>query len=327
MDAAYMSRGVMALLRRVPAFAELEEKLLATLRSGARLRNHGPGEVIVREGEVGDAFFLIRGGSVVVSKRVGDEERTVSYLASGKYFGEMALLAGTPRTATVRAVTATELVCIEREIFTSTLAQSPAASAALERAMRRRERGTEAVMASESLARALAFVTEQGALGSADELLVVDLDRCTYCGECEAACQAAFGTSRMLLHGPAHGGLLFPTACRNCTDPLCTLRCPVDAIARDACGEVHIEQHCIGCGQCALHCPYGTIVLAPRSEGDGESARQRAGLKRPVTRQAVKCDLCQGDGGPPRCVRSCPTAALRALDAEAVLRQILGAGA
>ena len=324
MDEAYMSRGVTSLLRRVPAFSELDEELLAALRAGAVLRTQAPGDVIVREGEVGKSFFLIRGGSVVVTKRVGDEARTVSYLSSGKYFGEMALLAGSHRNATVTAVTATELVCIERDVFTSTLARSPAASAALERAMRRRERGTEAVLASESISRALAFVTEQGALGSSDELLVVDLERCTYCGDCEVACETAFGTSRILLHGPAHDGLMFPTACRNCTDPLCTLRCPVEAIARDARGEVRIEPHCIGCGQCALHCPYGTISMAPLSESDGESAGQRAGLKRALTRRAVKCDLCQPGGGPPRCVRSCPTAALRAMDAEAVLRSFLG---
>mgnify|MGYP001570696503 CR=1 FL=1 len=119
---------------------------------------------------------------------------------------------------------------------------------------------------------------------------------------------------------------MFPTACRNCTDPLCTLRCPVEAIARDPRGEVRIEPHCIGCGQCALHCPYGTISMAPLTERATEHATRQAGLKRAVTRQAVKCDLCQERGGPPRCVRRCPTAALRAMTTEALLRRALREG-
>lgn len=85
----------------LPVFAALGEEAHRALAAAASERLYGDGEVIVREGEPGATMFIVLQGSVTVL--VGPAQKEVAITPAGGYFGEMSLLAGSPRTATVRA--------------------------------------------------------------------------------------------------------------------------------------------------------------------------------------------------------------------------------
>lgn len=93
------------LLKRVPLFSDLSQRELENVARTMRKRTFQPGETIAAEGSGGVGFFVIDDGEAVVT--VGGEE--VGRLGKGDYFGEIALIAETDRTATVKAQT--ELRC------------------------------------------------------------------------------------------------------------------------------------------------------------------------------------------------------------------------
>jgi CRP/FNR family cyclic AMP-dependent transcriptional regulator len=95
-----------ALLQQVPLFADLERRELAEIAESLKERTFGSGETVATEGERGVGFFVIQDGEARVS--IGGEERR--RLGPGDYFGEIALIAETDRTATVTAET--ELRCL-----------------------------------------------------------------------------------------------------------------------------------------------------------------------------------------------------------------------
>jgi Fe-S-cluster-containing hydrogenase component 2 len=95
------------------------------------------------------------------------------------------------------------------------------------------------------------------------KLLLVDLDRCTRCGDCVQACIDTHddGRSRLYLDGPRFDRYLVPSACRNCLNPACMIGCPVGSIQRGDDGQILIRDWCIGCGMCADQCPYDSIQM------------------------------------------------------------------
>jgi MFS family permease len=103
----------LALLREIPFFEQLPapamERVLANLIPGAA----DPGEVLIREGDFGDRFYVIADGEAEVT-RAG---RHVARLGPGSYVGEIALLRDVPRTATVVATTRLRLLALERDPF------------------------------------------------------------------------------------------------------------------------------------------------------------------------------------------------------------------
>jgi Fe-S-cluster-containing hydrogenase component 2 len=139
-------------------------------------------------------------------------------------------------------------------------------------------------------------------------LLLLDLERCTRCDECAKACVATHddGVSRLIREGLRFDKYLVPTSCRACMDPLCMTRCPVGSIRRKDTLDIVIEDWCIGCSNCAVDCPYGNINIVPVSgfvqiEGTNMNAKQKAEM-RP---KATTCDLCV-EYDEPNCVRACP---------------------
>jgi len=94
-------------------------------------------------------------------------------------------------------------------------------------------------------------------------LLLIDLDRCTRCGDCVRACMNTHedGHSRLFLEGPRFDRFLVPSACRQCLNPACMIGCPVGSIQRGANGQIEIREWCIGCGICARQCPYDSIQM------------------------------------------------------------------
>lgn len=100
-DPAGLRAAYAGLLGGVPVFESLPTDARDALAGGATSRLFGHGEVVVREGEPGDSMFVVRTGRVVVT--VGPDRREVATIDAGGYFGEMSMLTGDPRSATVTA--------------------------------------------------------------------------------------------------------------------------------------------------------------------------------------------------------------------------------
>ena len=83
-----------------------------SLVEGESTRTFAVGEIIFREGDLGQEMFVIQTGSVEVTINVDGEEHKVSTLERGDFFGEMSLLETLPRSATVRAVEKTSVLAI-----------------------------------------------------------------------------------------------------------------------------------------------------------------------------------------------------------------------
>jgi small-conductance mechanosensitive channel len=98
-----------------PAFAGLPDDCHHALASAAQERMYGDGEVIVREGDQGGTMFFVQRGRVAIT--VGPDHRQVAVTESGGYFGEMSLLTGEPRSATVRAVGDSTVLAVSGEVF------------------------------------------------------------------------------------------------------------------------------------------------------------------------------------------------------------------
>ena len=105
-------------LARAPIFSQLERGSLEALARAAKVRRFAPGELLVREGEDAVAFYVVCSGQAEVVKALGQQkEQVVGHLGPGDFFGEMALLDGFPRSASVRAATDCECLALVRWDF------------------------------------------------------------------------------------------------------------------------------------------------------------------------------------------------------------------
>jgi CRP/FNR family transcriptional regulator, cyclic AMP receptor protein len=105
-------------LQRVPFFATLPEHEVQALAALLQPAWYEQGECIIRQGDPGDSFFLIRSGSVkVTSPTQSGTDMILDILGSGECFGEQALLDGEPRSASVYALEPGELWVLSREQF------------------------------------------------------------------------------------------------------------------------------------------------------------------------------------------------------------------
>jgi CRP/FNR family transcriptional regulator, cyclic AMP receptor protein len=113
-----------AVFRRVSLFSELEAGELDALSRVATVRQYPAGATILREDEPGDQFFvLIRGEVKVFVDSPDGREVVLTHLQTGEFFGEMALFEGETRSASVSALTDTELVVLARPDFLAVLSR------------------------------------------------------------------------------------------------------------------------------------------------------------------------------------------------------------
>lgn len=101
-------------LSNIPIFAPLSDDELEKLARASKDRIFAPGEMIVRRGQEGNSMFVITRGLVDVEVLQGDTPKVINSLKENDYFGEMSLLTGEPRTATVRSQAETEVVQINK---------------------------------------------------------------------------------------------------------------------------------------------------------------------------------------------------------------------
>jgi cGMP-dependent protein kinase 2 len=308
---------------------------IAELVAGAEILTVRAGDPVIREGEEGNDLYVIRSGSMIVEKTIGGKPVFLSYLPAGSFVGEMALIAGGRRTATVKAAIKSEVIRLPGDAFARLMARNPELAERIRRDMAARQDVNAFVEAKKDsfsgvvdmYSATAKFLIDNG-IGEATDVLLIDERLCVGCDNCEKACADAHdGLSRLDREaGRTYAHLHVPTSCRHCEHPHCMADCPPNAIHRGPDGEVFIDDSCIGCGNCQRNCPYGVIrmdAVPPKKPGllswlffgagpgPGEPSHDwihahGAGEKR---KQAIKCDMCSGIDGGPACVRACPTGA------------------
>lgn len=115
------TNDVVTRLGQVPIFAGCSKRELQTIARAVRRLEHEAGSVVAREGEPGAGLFVIDSGEADVT--IGG--RKVNHLGPGDFFGEMALLDGGPRSATVTAKTDVVLYALTEWVFRGLLSEHP----------------------------------------------------------------------------------------------------------------------------------------------------------------------------------------------------------
>jgi CRP-like cAMP-binding protein/Fe-S-cluster-containing dehydrogenase component len=323
-DQNYRKRALENHLRGVPMFADLSTDFIEHLKQSVELLRFAPGQVIARQSDAADSFYLVRIGFVKISEHYPGGELVLAYLSRGDYFGEIGLLGGGVRTATCTALDHVEVVRVSGDDFRQMVERFPSVRRGLEAvAEQRRSANAQRMQMVDSVP--IDQFLSQG-LMEAQSLLVLDLQNCTRCDACVNACADAHeGVTRLVRDGLRFDHYLVATSCRQCRDPLCMVGCPVGSIRRRNSLEVIIEDWCIGCGLCARNCPYGNINLHPfevMAEEPEHSGRQKAVIKQ----KATSCDLCT-HLKEPSCVYACPHDAAHRVDPRKFFAEILAAGA
>ena len=99
-----------------PLFADFSESDLVAVIQGLELATYGPGDILILEGDPGTSLFVITSGVVRAFVRQPDgKNKQVREMGEGSFFGEIAVLSGKPRTATVTAKTTVEALILERK--------------------------------------------------------------------------------------------------------------------------------------------------------------------------------------------------------------------
>jgi small-conductance mechanosensitive channel len=118
-------------LNNVPFFAPLSDEETEKLADAAHLRIFAPDEPIVRQGQPGGSMFVVHKGSVNVNIIEDGKPKTINTLREGEFFGEMSLLTGEPRTATVVANEESEVIQIGKFALKKILDDNPNLAKAL----------------------------------------------------------------------------------------------------------------------------------------------------------------------------------------------------
>ena len=367
------ARSVESILKRMALFQGIPGADIRLVAEQTAVRRYDRDERLFGEDGAGspprDSMHIILEGFVKVARRVSPGtmhnytgERILAYRQGGDYFAGGLDLLGDGRSVSVTAITRARVAELPpavlanlftrypevRQRFTTRLQQYRDAAAAAQTGIfdPLAHTGTKALATgSDAEARAGLRSLVGGGVVEGTEVLVIDLDKCVHCNECEEACARRHGHSRMNRKGMVIGNISIATACRQCQDPVCML-CSRAGIARLPSGEVYITESCIGCGICAERCPYDNIsIMTLEEERSGpDTSWQRfssfftsgAGKERgrkslpmlasaaapgPLDmhqprdaygemrkKVAIKCDLCAGYDNQ-ACVQACPTGA------------------
>jgi uncharacterized protein YhbP (UPF0306 family) len=105
-------------------FRDLPTSAIDSVETKLESRQFEAGQIVVRQGEPADRFFIVVDGEVEVVHEEGERTRSVNVLRAGEFFGEIAILRETPRTATVRALTPTTLMAMDRDTFRGLVSQA-----------------------------------------------------------------------------------------------------------------------------------------------------------------------------------------------------------
>jgi Fe-S-cluster-containing dehydrogenase component/thioredoxin reductase/CRP-like cAMP-binding protein len=292
------------------------------LARSAKIHRLDAGKVLFSEGDPVDRVYLVRRGSVTLSRSADGKETASAYCAAGSIVDSVGETSGqSSRAVTARATVATEAVSVDHAMFVDELRDDPELKKQLQ-SQRAEQLAQFAHMQARPAAGDIVSFLMSNGVGEATNVLVIDETLCIGCDQCETACASTHqGVSRLDRRaGPSFDALHLPTSCRHCEHPHCMSDCPADAIHKTANGEVSIDDTCIGCGNCEENCPYGVIQMADLPVSVSFIDRL---LRRPApepVKAAVKCDMCVGRKSGPACVDACPTGAAIRIHAEDVVQ-------
>ncbi|MGZ3628697.1 MAG: cyclic nucleotide-binding domain-containing protein [Ktedonobacteraceae bacterium] len=368
-----ISRSIEASIKRMALFQGVSASDIHTIAEQAEVRAYEREERLFSEGEASatparESLHLLLDGFVKVARRTNPgtgrdktDERIIAYRQGGDYFAGGLDLLGDGKAVTVTAITRTRVAEVPHPVLMNIFTRYPMVSQHFNMQLQQyRQAAADAQTGffdplapaqndfvqpnSDAEARAgLRSLVSEGVI-EGTEVLVIDLDKCIHCNECEEACARRHGHSRMNRKGMIVGNISIATACRQCQDPVCML-CSRAGIARLPGGEVYITESCIGCGICAERCPYDNIsIMSLEDEFESRASSNRlgdffkkgAGKERgrkaipmmqssptpgPLNKHqpldafgeirkklAIKCDLCAGYENQ-ACVQACPTGA------------------
>jgi uncharacterized protein YhbP (UPF0306 family) len=126
--------------RAYSVFSDLPTQRIDSVAGELQTVKVQAGEIIVRQGGPADKFFIVVDGAVDVEQQDDAGFRKLSSLHRGHFFGEVAIMRGTPRAATVRATEPTTLLAIDRDVFRDLVAQSLGMTADFDQVIRARLR-------------------------------------------------------------------------------------------------------------------------------------------------------------------------------------------
>jgi small-conductance mechanosensitive channel/CRP-like cAMP-binding protein len=135
---------------RQPLFKSLDEAQTAQLLNSARLARFDEGEHLIDQGAEGSSMFILLDGEAEVLVERDGSQTSVGHLRLGDYFGEMSLLTGEERSATVRALSACEAVEIDKKALTPVLRENEKLLRELSELLAKRRMENEGVLASNS---------------------------------------------------------------------------------------------------------------------------------------------------------------------------------
>jgi CRP-like cAMP-binding protein/Fe-S-cluster-containing hydrogenase component 2 len=275
------TRSIEAILKRMALFSGVAEADIRAIAAGAQVRHYGRDERLFTEEGYGqpmrETLHILLEGFVKVARRTlagtgrdRSDERIIAYRQHGDYFAGGLDMLGDRRAVTVTAITRVRVAEIPRQALVAFFARYPEVGQRFQERLHEYHESARATGAldqpveDEATLSGLHALVGDGVV-EGTEVLVIDLDKCIHCNECEEACARRHGHSRMNRKGMVVGNISIATACRQCQDPVCML-CSRAGIARMPGGEVYITESCIGCGICAERCPYDNISIVSLDE-------------------------------------------------------------
>ncbi len=126
-------------LPRVPIFSDLSPEAFVALARGMVLHRVSPGDAVIQEGDTGTSFYVVATGRLTVKRRDEQREEVVlGRLGEGDFFGEMSMLSGTPRSASVFAEGACEVLELRADVLADIARRHPHVAESLRRFYRQR---------------------------------------------------------------------------------------------------------------------------------------------------------------------------------------------
>jgi cyclic nucleotide-binding protein len=117
-----------------PLFADFSEADLVAVIQGLELASYGPGDILIQEGDPGTSLFVITSGMVrAFVKQADGKNKQVREMGEGSFFGEIAVLSGKPRTATVTAKSQVEALILERKTLDNICKTHPSVRTTLQK--------------------------------------------------------------------------------------------------------------------------------------------------------------------------------------------------
>ena len=125
-DRKTLSMQIMALLENVPLLTPLSDDDLKKIAHEATIQDYGSGEIIVRTGDAGSSLYIILDGACeVLLERDGQAAKKMAEINKGDFFGEMSLLTGETRSATVKSLEYATVIRVDKTLFSEIIASNP----------------------------------------------------------------------------------------------------------------------------------------------------------------------------------------------------------